>query len=126
MLALAKIEEWHHGGFLILGRVSLEDLVDQSAVLFGEFEGNGGVIFGCVAVLGHWSDWVSWGKKYSRHTTERDSLRLEEVDEKGRVGLKGALDALDAHLNPCRRDMGTNFDEAMVAVIIVLESSSAK
>ena len=51
---------------------------------------------------------------------------MEEVDEKGRVGLKGALDALDAHLNPCRRAMGTNFDEAMVAVIIVLESSSAK
>ncbi len=51
MLALAEIEERHDSSFLVLGGVALEDLVDDYEVLGREFEGDGGVVVGRVAVL---------------------------------------------------------------------------
>ena len=51
VLALAKIEEWHNGGFLVLGRVAFEDLVDELFVDGVELEGYGGVVVGGVSVL---------------------------------------------------------------------------
>lgn len=40
MLALAEIEEGHHGGFFVLGWVALEDLGDEPLVDFIELEGD--------------------------------------------------------------------------------------
>ena len=51
MLALAEVEEGHDGGLFVLWGVSFEDLVDDFEVLGREFEGEGGVVVGCVAVL---------------------------------------------------------------------------
>lgn len=51
VLALSEIEKGHHGGLLVLGRVSLENLVDEFLILLVELEGNGGVVVRRVAVL---------------------------------------------------------------------------
>ena len=51
-LSLSKVEERHDGSLFVLGRVAGEDLFDDGLVLGGELEGDGGVVFGCVAVLG--------------------------------------------------------------------------
>jgi hypothetical protein len=51
VLALAEVEERHHGGFLVLRRVALEDLGDDGLVGGREFEGDVGVVVGGVAVL---------------------------------------------------------------------------
>ena len=53
VLALAEVEERHHGRFLVLRRVAFEDLVDQLLVDGVELEGDGRVVVGGVAVL----DW---------------------------------------------------------------------
>ena len=50
-LSLAEVEKWHNGGFLVLGWVARQDLFDDGLVLGGELEGDGGVVFGGVAVL---------------------------------------------------------------------------
>lgn len=51
-LSLSQVEERHDGGFLVLGWVARQDLFDDGLVLGGELEGDGGVVFGGVAVLG--------------------------------------------------------------------------
>lgn len=51
MLALAEIKQRHHGGLLVLWRVSLEDLGYDGLILGCEFERDGGVVVGCVSVL---------------------------------------------------------------------------
>jgi hypothetical protein len=51
MLALAKVEQGHDGGLLVLGRVALEDLIGDLEVLLGELEGEGRVVVRLVAML---------------------------------------------------------------------------
>jgi len=51
VLTLSQIQNWHNGSFLVLGRVSLEDLGDDLVVFLGELEGDAGIIFGGVAML---------------------------------------------------------------------------
>lgn len=51
VLALTEIEKRHHGGLLVLARVSTEDLLDELLILRVELEGNRRVVLGCVAVL---------------------------------------------------------------------------
>jgi hypothetical protein len=51
VLALTKIEEWHDGGLLVLGRIPGDDLLDELQVLGGELEGDVGIVLRCVAVL---------------------------------------------------------------------------
>ena len=51
MLALAEIEERHDGGFFVLWRVAFDDFVDEAEIDVVEFEGDGWVVVGCIAVL---------------------------------------------------------------------------
>jgi len=53
VLALAQVQQGHDGGLLVLGRVALEDLIDEFEVLLVELEGDVGVVVRFVAVL--WS-----------------------------------------------------------------------
>lgn len=52
VLALADIEKGHDGSLLVLGRVALQDLLNDLFVLGAELEGDVGVVVGSVAVLG--------------------------------------------------------------------------
>ena len=51
MLTLAEVEEGHHGGFLVLRGVALEDFLHHELVLGAELEWDGGVVVGGVSVL---------------------------------------------------------------------------
>lgn len=51
MLALAKVQQGHHGRLLVLRRVALEDLIGEIKVLLGELEREGRVVDGTVSVL---------------------------------------------------------------------------
>lgn len=51
VLALAQVQDRHHGGLFVLGRVALQDLGDNGLVLGGELEGQARVVIGGVAVL---------------------------------------------------------------------------
>lgn len=51
MLALAQVQQGHDGGLLVLGWVSLEDLIDKGEVLGVELELDGRVVVWLVAVL---------------------------------------------------------------------------
>ena len=51
VLALAKVEQGHDGGLLVLGRIPLEDLIDDLEVLLGELERDARVVLRLVAVL---------------------------------------------------------------------------
>ena len=51
MLALAEVEERHHGGLLVLRRVPGDDLLDELLILRGELEGDFGVVFRRIAML---------------------------------------------------------------------------
>lgn len=59
MLTLAEVEQGHDGGFLVLRRVSLEDLGYESLILRIEFEWDVRVVVGCVSVLE-----VKWLRQY--------------------------------------------------------------
>lgn len=50
-LALAKVEQRHHGGFFILVGIAGEDLGDEGFVLGSEFERYGRIVLGRVPVL---------------------------------------------------------------------------
>ena len=52
MLSLAEVEKGHNCGFLVLWRISLYDLLNKFLILFVEFESNGRIVIGCVAMLG--------------------------------------------------------------------------
>lgn len=52
VLALTEVKQRHHGGFLVLRRVALEDLGDEFFIGGVEFEGDGGIINGGVSMLG--------------------------------------------------------------------------
>lgn len=52
VLALAQVEKRHHGGFLVLRRVALEDFGDELLVDGIELKGNFRVILWCISVLG--------------------------------------------------------------------------
>lgn len=60
VLALAEIEDGHHGGLLVLWRVARQDLLDHGVVLLVELEGDARIVIGGVAVLGSVSADV-WG-----------------------------------------------------------------
>lgn len=51
MLALAQVQQRHDCGLLVLWWVPLEDLGDDGFILGGKFEGDAGVVVGCVSVL---------------------------------------------------------------------------
>jgi hypothetical protein len=51
VLALTKVQQGHDGGLLVLGRVTLEDLIDDLEVLLGELEREGRVVVRLIAVL---------------------------------------------------------------------------
>jgi hypothetical protein len=51
MLALSEVEKRHDSSLLVLGRVTLEDLIDDFFVLGAELERDGWVVVGFVAVL---------------------------------------------------------------------------
>lgn len=51
VLALGEVQERHDGGFLVLGGVAFEDLVDELEVLLGELEGDVGVVIRVISVL---------------------------------------------------------------------------
>jgi hypothetical protein len=51
MLSLSKIEYGHDCRLFVLGRVSLEDLVNELVVLLGELEGNIRIVLGCISML---------------------------------------------------------------------------
>lgn len=51
VLSLAKVEQRHDGGLLVLGRIALEDLGDDGLIFLVELEGDVGVVIGRVAVL---------------------------------------------------------------------------
>lgn len=51
VLALAKVEQGHDGGLLVLRRVALEDLIGEFEVLVGKLEREGRVVVRLVAVL---------------------------------------------------------------------------
>ena len=51
MLPLAEVEERHHGCFLILWGIPLEDFLDEAVVLFGELERNRGIVVLGVTML---------------------------------------------------------------------------
>jgi hypothetical protein len=51
VLALTEVQQGHDGALLVLGRVALEDLIDDLEVLLGELERDGRVVVRLVAVL---------------------------------------------------------------------------
>jgi len=51
VLALAKVEQGHDGGLLVLGRITLKDLIDEGEVLLGELEREGRVVGRLITVL---------------------------------------------------------------------------
>jgi hypothetical protein len=51
VLTLPEIEDRHHGGFLVLWGVAFEDFLDELLVLRREFEGDGRIVFGGIAML---------------------------------------------------------------------------
>lgn len=51
VLSLSEIEQRHDGRLLVLGRVALEDFIDDLVVLLGELEGNAGVVDLGISVL---------------------------------------------------------------------------
>lgn len=51
MLSLAEIKKGHYSCLLILGGIPLENFIDQSKVLFIEFERNVGIVVWCVSML---------------------------------------------------------------------------
>jgi hypothetical protein len=51
VLALAQVQQGHDGGLFVLRRVAGDNLFDELVVLFGELEGDRGVVLGGVAVL---------------------------------------------------------------------------
>lgn len=51
VLALAEVENGHHGGLLVLGRVAGENGLDELLILRRELERYRRIVLGCVAVL---------------------------------------------------------------------------
>ena len=51
MLSLAKVEQGHYSCFLILRRISLQNLGNELLIDIVEFEGDVGIVVGGVAVL---------------------------------------------------------------------------
>jgi hypothetical protein len=51
MLSLAEIEEGHNSSLLVLGRIALQDLVDELVVLLCELERDIGIVLGGVSML---------------------------------------------------------------------------
>jgi hypothetical protein len=73
VLALTEVEDGHHGGLLVLGRVAGQDLLDHGVVLLAEFERDARIVVGGVAVLGGVSadvrggDWGGGGRRAAYH-----------------------------------------------------------
>jgi hypothetical protein len=51
MLPLSEIENWHHGRFLVLWWIALQNLIDELVILLRELEGNASIIIRRIAVL---------------------------------------------------------------------------
>lgn len=83
VLALAKVENRHHGGFLVLRRVALEDFGDELLVDGIELKGDFRVILWCISVLGKLS---ARGYRIAkrRRTTWRTSLLTHAVVARNR------------------------------------------
>ena len=51
MLSLSEIEKGHNSRLLVLGRVSLKDLIDELVVLFCKLERDAGIVHWGISVL---------------------------------------------------------------------------
>jgi hypothetical protein len=51
VLALSEVQQRHDGRLLVLWWVPLEDLGDDGFIFGGKFEGDAGVVVGCVSML---------------------------------------------------------------------------
>jgi hypothetical protein len=51
MLPLTEIKEGHNGSLFVLWWITFEDLFYEPLILWGEFEGDGGVIVVGISVL---------------------------------------------------------------------------
>jgi hypothetical protein len=87
MLPLAEIEEGHNGRFFVLWWITFEDLFYEPLILWGEFEGDGGVIVVGISVLTKESVAVleggGDGSMDRQRTTLSASLPTGRVVEKG-------------------------------------------
>jgi hypothetical protein len=77
VLALAKIEERHDGGLLVLGRIPGNNLLDELLVLRTELEGDARIVLRCIAVLQAVLVWQLAEETCGEvvHTTLSESLR---------------------------------------------------
>jgi len=75
MLPLTQIQQRHGCGLLVLRRVSLQNLIDETEVLFGKFEGNRGVVVRCVSVL----------PRSSAHSSIPPSSRLYHIERRATI-----------------------------------------
>jgi hypothetical protein len=72
VLALAKVEQGHDGGLLVLRRVSAEDFLNELLVLGIEGEGDVEVVLWCVAVLVRWQlEHAMWWSERRRNIRRR-------------------------------------------------------
>jgi hypothetical protein len=85
MLPLTEIKEGHNGSFFVLWWITFEDLFYEPLILWGEFEGNRGVIVVGISVLMRESVGVREWEHWSSRTTASASLRTGRVVEKGRT-----------------------------------------
>jgi hypothetical protein len=116
MLALSEVEERHHGGLLVLGRVPGDNLLDELLVLRRELEGDFGIVLRCIAVLYLMSAIAIATLRAARAmlpTTKSESLRAGRETLNARHWARWSWrDARGTLLNM----KGTSF-EAMVVVL---------
>ena len=117
MLALAEVQEGHDGCFLVLGRVAFEDFGDDLLIGVVEGKGEAGVVVVGVAVLEKVLLVRGEGSQCRgvALTTERVSLRWEEVDEKGRSGTGARRGAFMVARDTCRSSCGANLDAILAS-----------
>ncbi len=85
MLPLPKIEEWHHGGFLVLWRVAFEDLIDKLLAYGRKLERYLRIVIRGISVLKHSKSIVPFtvidsGQGQRLHTTNRAELPARADD----------------------------------------------
>lgn len=112
MLPLSKVEKGHHSRLLVLGRVALEDLINKLVVLFGELEGDAGIVDGGISMLMEAISICELGRASTRRTTWRASLATLGLAVKERYWVR---EAIRAGRKAVRNTKGAIFD-AIVTV----------
>lgn len=95
MLPLPKIEEWHHGGFLVLWRVAFEDLIDKLLAYGRELERYLRIVIRGISVLKHSKSIIPFtvidsGAGTGLHTTNRAELPARADDVRVRHSGRSA------------------------------------